>query len=166
MDGQSDAGTLGEGRSPREPAREQPSAALSARFSGQARTDTKPELVLRSQLHRRGLRFRVQYRVPGLPRRRVDIAFTRLRIAVLVDGCFWHGCPLHCVIPKANREWWLWKFATNRARDEDTNDRLAELGWTVIRVWEHEVPGEGLAKVSAAVREARKSLGPPADPPN
>lgn len=101
-----------------------------------------------------GLRYRVQYKVPGLPRRRVDLAFTRLRVAVLVDGCFWHSCPLHCVVPKANREWWLWKFAANRARDEDTNRRLAELGWTVVRVWEHEVPDAAVARVTAAVRAA------------
>lgn len=120
-----------------EPDRQAPSAALSARFSSQRREGTKPEIALRKELYRRGYRYRVQFRVDGLPRRRADIAFPGIRVAVFVDGCFWHRCPEHCVIPQANREWWLWKFAVNAARDADTDRKLTELGWTVVRIWEH-----------------------------
>ncbi|EAP98556.1 putative DNA mismatch endonuclease [Janibacter sp. HTCC2649] len=136
-----------------EPSRVPPSARLSARFSSQARDATKPELSLRRELHRHGLRFRVQYLIPGLPRRRADLAFTRQKVAVFVDGCFWHACPLHCVVPKANREWWLWKFSTNSSRDADTNIKLAELGWTVVRIWEHEPLEHAVCKVTEALRD-------------
>lgn len=137
----------------REPSRTAPSAALSARFSTQARAATRPELQLRRALHRRGLRYRVQFRVPGMPRRRVDVAFTRARVAVFVDGCFWHSCPEHCVVPKANRDWWLWKFEVNRRRDQDTDQRLATLGWTVVRAWEHEDP-EAVADLVQSIVKA------------
>ena len=122
----------------KEPSRLAPRASLSERFSKQARVGTRPELALRRELHRRGLRYRIQTPIAGLPRRRADIVFTRAKVAVFVDGCFWHACPEHCVIPKANREWWLWKFDVNRQRDADTNRTLAQLGWKVVRIWEHE----------------------------
>lgn len=77
-------------------------------------------------------------RVPGNNRRTIDIAFTRQRLAVFVDGCFWHGCPAHGTDPASNAEWWRKKLSTNRARDEDTNGLLAAAGWTVLRIWEHE----------------------------
>lgn len=131
------SGALGPGD---EPTRVRPGQQLSARFSAQARESTRPEMLLRRELHRRGLRYRVQYRVPGLSRRRVDIAFTKARLALFVDGCFWHACPEHCVVPTANRDWWLWKFQTNRQRDTDTDAKLRELGWTTLRIWEHEAP--------------------------
>ena len=102
-----------------------------------ARKDTKPELLLRSALHRRGLRFRVQVKVPGNNRRTIDVAFTRVQLAVYVDGCFWHGCPEHHVRPKANSDWWRWKIERNQARDTDTNRELIEHGWHVLRLWEH-----------------------------
>lgn len=130
-----------------EPERIQPSAAVSAKFAALRSADTLPELRLRRLLHRRGLRYRVQYKVPGLPRRRVDIAFTRARLVVMVDGCFWHGCPQHGPTPKTNTLWWMDKFAKNQARDRDTNVRLAELGWTVLRVWEH-IPVEEAAELT------------------
>jgi DNA mismatch endonuclease, patch repair protein len=100
------------------------------------RRDTTPELALRSALHGAGLRFRVDYRVPGT-RRRADIAFTARRVAVFVDGCFWHGCPQHLAWPKHNSAWWRSKIEENRARDRDSDSQLEELGWTVIRFWEH-----------------------------
>ena len=78
--------------------------------------------------------------------------FTRRKLAVYVDGCFWHACPDHCVVPKANREWWLWKFNVNRDRDRDTDQRLMELGWTVVRVWEHETTVNGADRVQEALR--------------
>ncbi|MDO4242831.1 MAG: very short patch repair endonuclease [Actinomyces sp.] len=122
-----------------EPGRRTPvDPSVSQRYARLARRDTSPEMALRRALHATGLRFRVQYIVPGLPRRRVDIAFTRWKVAVQVDGCFWHGCPEHGRRPDRNSEWWQWKIARNQARDSDTDARLAELGWTVIHVWEHE----------------------------
>ncbi len=90
--------------------------------------------------------------MPGNRRRRIDVAFTRCKVAVFVDGCYWHGCPEHGASPKANSEWWQWKFSRNKARDEDTNRHLRELGWVVIRVWEHESPTQAADRVEQVVR--------------
>ncbi|WP_454051078.1 very short patch repair endonuclease [Cellulomonas sp. Marseille-Q8402] len=120
-----------------EPTRVRPTSEVSARFATLRRTGTAPELLLRQELHRRGRRFRVHTRIDGLPRRLVDIAFTRWRVIVLVDGCFWHSCPEHGTLPRSNRDWWVWKLEHNRERDADTDSRLHALGWTVVRVWEH-----------------------------
>ncbi len=106
-------------------------------MSAARRRDTKPEILLRRELHRRGRRFRVVVRVPGNNRRTVDIAFTRHKLAVFVDGCFWHGCPAHGTRPAANREWWAEKLEANRDRDVDTDRLLRAAGWTVLRIWEH-----------------------------
>jgi DNA mismatch endonuclease (patch repair protein) len=98
--------------------------------------DTDAEIVLRRAMWRDGLRFRVtQKSLPGSP----DIAFTRWRLAVFVDGCFWHGCPIHYTSPKANSIFWSTKKARNQARDARADDALKKLGWTVLRVWEHEL---------------------------
>lgn len=94
-------------------------------------------MALRRELHRRGLRFRVVYPVPGNRRRSIDVAFTRQRVAVFVDGCFWHGCPDHGTRPTANQEWWRIKLQANADRDRDTDRLLAEAGWQVLRIWEH-----------------------------
>lgn len=111
------------------------------------RRDTPAELALRSALHRRGLRFFVDRApLPGM-RRRADLVFTRARVAVYVDGCFWHGCPLHGTAPKANAEWWRKKIARNQERDRDTVRRLAEAGWCVVRIWEHESTESAAARV-------------------
>jgi DNA mismatch endonuclease (patch repair protein) len=122
-------------------------------MAAQARTGTAPELALRRELHRRGLRFRVDYRfdLEGLRRRRADLAFTRRRIAVFVDGCFWHACPLHATSPKANGAWWSAKLAGNVARDRDTDERLEHAGWRVVRIWEHESVGDAADRVASAV---------------
>ncbi|HXK33376.1 MAG TPA: very short patch repair endonuclease [Dehalococcoidia bacterium] len=122
-------------------------------MKAQRQRDTHPEVALRSLLHRRGLRFRVHYALPGL-RRRADVAFPRLRIAVFVDGCFWHGCPAHGTSPKQNAGWWRAKIETNRRRDADTDLQLAERGWTSIRVWEHEQVAEAAERVARVVAEA------------
>jgi DNA mismatch endonuclease (patch repair protein) len=114
---------------------------------------------LRSVLHRRGLRYRVEYAARGLPRRRLDIAFPGAKIAVLVDGCFWHGCPDHCVEPKANAAWWRDKLAENRRRDAATDAALARLDWQVIRVWEHEDPEVAADAIAAAVASRRQLAG-------
>ncbi|WP_350339734.1 very short patch repair endonuclease [Actinotalea lenta] len=105
------------------------SAAVSARLSRHPRRDTGPELALRSRLHAAGHRYRVGYPVPGMPHRTIDIAFTRAKVAVFVDGCFWHGCPVHRGIPEANRAWWMKKLAANRRRDAETTAHLESLGW-------------------------------------
>jgi DNA mismatch endonuclease (patch repair protein) len=100
--------------------------------------DTKPERDLRSAVHALGLRYRVSMcPLPNI-RRTADLAFTRHKVAVFLDGCFWHGCPDHHTVAVTNAEFWATKVETNRARDRDTDRRLAEAGWTVIRVWEHE----------------------------
>jgi DNA mismatch endonuclease (patch repair protein) len=103
------------------------------------RRDTEPELALRRELYARGLRYRVAYPVPGQRRRTIDVAFTRVKVAVFVDGCFWHGCPSHGTSPQSNSKWWREKLTANRVRDADTTRALRALGWKVIRVWEHEL---------------------------
>lgn len=135
-----------------EPGRTSPGGALTRKMSTLARSDTKPELALRRELHRRGFRFRVQMKVPNNRRRTIDIAFTRARLAVYVDGCFWHGCPEHHVAPRANAEWWVWKVERNRARDRDTDARLLEIGWTPLRIWEHEHIESAAQRVEDAYR--------------
>lgn len=96
---------------------------------------TKPEKALSSELFRRGMRYRVNYKnVPGSP----DMAFTRAKIAVFLDGCFWHACPLHGSVPKNNRKWWEAKLERNVARDRKTDLALEELGWISLRYWEHD----------------------------
>ena len=126
--------------------------ATSVRMSRQRRQDTRPELVLRRLLHAAGLRYRVGLRVPGLGGRSIDIAFTRVKIAVFVDGCFWHVCPDHATWPQTNRQWWRRKLEGNVARDRDTDTRLRREGWEVIRIWEHESPSTAAERVSEAVR--------------
>lgn len=101
------------------------------------RRDTKPERYLRSILHRRGLRFRVDYRPLADSRTRADIALVRHRIAIFVDGCFWHGCPLHGTMSKTNSAWWRDKLRRNRQRDRVATKKLKREGWTVVRFWEH-----------------------------
>lgn len=114
------------------------------------RRDTAPELALRKELHKRGLRFRVDMApIPGL-RRRADVVFTRRRVAVYVDGCFWHRCPQHATDPKSNVRWWAAKLEANVRRDRDTDIRLAAAGWTVVRIWEHESAMTAADRVEAA----------------
>jgi DNA mismatch endonuclease (patch repair protein) len=119
------------------------------------RRDTEPELALRSRLHELGLRYRVD--VSPLPslRRRADVVFPRARVAVYVDGCFWHGCPVHGTWPKANADWWRSKIEANRRRDDDTDRCLAEAGWVVVRVWAHENPDRTAHDVANVVRSRR-----------
>lgn len=119
-----------------------------------ARRDTGAELALRRALHSRGLRYRVTYPVPGQRRRTIDVAFTRAKVAVFVDGCFWHGCPEHGTMPRSNSEWWTTKLAANHARDRDTDRVLEAQGWTVVRVWEHESPDLAAMRVVDIVNTA------------
>lgn len=114
--------------------------------------DTGLELAVRSLVHARGLRYFVDRRpLPGL-RRTADLLFPRRRVAVFLDGCFWHRCPEHFQMPAANRDYWEPKIARNVERDGETDQRLAEAGWRVLRFWEHESAQDIAAAVEAAVR--------------
>lgn len=131
--------------------------AASERMSRQRVRDTVPELALRSVLHRRGLRFYVHRQpVPGL-RREADIVFPTQRVAIFVDGCFWHGCPVHGTEPKRNEAFWRDKILGNQARDIETDAQLRNQGWISIRVWEHEDPVHAAERIHAAVTERRAS---------
>ena len=131
------------------------SPTVSASMSRHPRFNTTPEWAIRRALHAAGYRYRVQYPVPDRPRRTVDIAFTRRRVAVFVDGCFWHGCNQHRGVPVANAEWWREKLSKNVARDADTNEHLRSLGWKVVRVWEHEDVDEAIARIQRELGAAR-----------
>lgn len=124
------------------------------------RRDTAHELLLRSAVHRRGLRFFVDRPVAPGQRRRPDIVFPRAKVAVFSDGCFWHGCPEHATWPKANAEFWREKIESNQRRDRDTDRVLERAGWTVVRVWEHEDPEAAADRVVAAVLAARSGSPP------
>ncbi|MFB6695016.1 very short patch repair endonuclease [Streptomyces virginiae] len=130
------------------------SAAVSARMSRQVSRDTAQEVAVRRLLHAAGLRYRVNLPVPGMRRRTIDIAFTRARIAVFLDGCFWHGCPEHATRPKANAEWWRVKLEKNVSRDLETTAHLESAGWTVLRFWEHESPDAVARKIAASRQQA------------
>ena len=126
------------------------SPAVRDRFRRQRARDTAPELALRRLLHARGLRYRVDVApLPGL-RRRADLVFTRARLAVFVDGCFWHRCPQHGASPRNNAEWWRDKLDRNVQRDRDTDQVLSDSGWQVLRVWEHEPADLAAERVHAA----------------
>jgi DNA mismatch endonuclease, patch repair protein len=128
------------------------SPGVSARMARQARKDTTPEVSLRRLLHAAGLRFRVGLAVPGMPRRSIDVAFTRAKVAVFVDGCFWHSCPEHATKPAANDQWWARKLAGNVERDAATTAHLEAAGWRVVRVWEHESPEDVVARLMTVLR--------------
>lgn len=115
--------------------------------------DAGLEIAIRSILERRGLRYRVHAPIPMNRRRRSDILFTRARIAVFVDGCFWNGCPEHATLPKANRAFWEEKIARNRRRDTDTNRLLTDDGRLVLRFWEHESPEDVVDRLERAWRQ-------------
>ncbi|WP_313788346.1 very short patch repair endonuclease [Subtercola endophyticus] len=100
--------------------------------------DTKPELAVRRALHAAGFRYRVDASPTRNLRSRADIVFTKQKIAVFIDGCFWHGCPIHATIPKRNADYWVPKLRRNVERDLETTRKLESLGWVVLRFWEHE----------------------------
>lgn len=120
--------------------------------------DTAPELALRRAVHGLGLRYRVNAApLRSIPRRRADLVFPSERIAVFLDGCFWHGCPIHGEIPCANRDWWQQKIDRNRKRDIETTQVLEREGWEVLRVWEHEDARKAAVRVAETVRSRRRS---------
>ncbi len=121
--------------------------------------DTQPEMMVRRRLHRLGLRYRVAIAPLPALRRRADIVFTKMRIAVFIDGCFWHGCPTHGRRRfNHNADYWPTKISTNKTRDTDTTEQLRRAGWTVMRFWEHEDPE---VVVQAICRVVWASSGPP-----
>jgi DNA mismatch endonuclease (patch repair protein) len=122
------------------------------------RRDTPCELALRRAAHRLGLRFRVDRPIVG-SRRRADLVFARARIAVFVDGCFWHGCPVHGTWPKANAAWWRDKIRANMQRDRDTDAELVAAGWRVLRFWEHEDAALAAAKIARIIRQRPRAGG-------
>lgn len=135
-------------------------------MAGNRKKDTGPERALRSALHGRGLRYRLHARLDGVACQ-VDIVFSRVRVAVFVDGCFWHRCPEHGVRPRTNAHYWDAKIARNVERDDRNNQELEVAGWTVVRVWEHEPPDEAAERISDLVRRRRaerRDLPSTADP--
>lgn len=114
--------------------------------------DTPVELALRRALFQLGLRFRVNVSISGITRGRPDIVFPRQRVAIFVDGCFWHGCPDHGTLPNANGDWWQAKLARNIERDRRHEKELAEAGWRVFRVWEHGDVAKASVTIAKAVR--------------
>lgn len=136
------------------------SPGARARMSRQRVRDTAPELALRRALHAEGLRYRVDVApLPGL-RRRADLVFTRARVAVFVDGCFWHCCPEHGTLPQSNAQWWRAKLERNAERDRDTDRVLNEAGWLVLRFWEHEPADLAAARVRDAWSARRTCQAP------
>lgn len=114
--------------------------------------NTEPELILRKALWAEGFRYRIHPDLPGTP----DFAFPSSRVAVFVDGCFWHGCPEHYTAPETNEEFWRQKLERNRARDERVDAELNEQGWSVLRIWEHQVQNDlenAVAEVAAVVED-------------
>ncbi|MER5770236.1 very short patch repair endonuclease [Streptomyces sp. NPDC001985] len=134
------------------------SPGVSERMRRQSSRDTKCEIEVRKLLHANGLRYRVHVPVPGIPRRNIDVAFRPVKVAVFLDGCFWHGCPQHATRPAANASSWSRKLDGNMARDRATTAHLEAQGWTVLRFWEHEAPEEVAARVARTVRRLRAAL--------
>ncbi|RQW84068.1 very short patch repair endonuclease [Micromonospora globispora] len=134
-------------------------SSAGVRKSMQANTgrDTRPELALRRAVHALGLRYYVNRRPIKSVRRTADLLFPRLRLAVFLDGCFWHGCPDHHTVAKRNAAFWAEKVSTNRRRDAETNAVLATAGWIVVRIWEHEPAEEAAAKVARVAARLRRA---------
>ncbi len=131
------------------------SPAIRRAMQGNKSRDTKPEMAVRRAVHAMGLRYRIAARPLAGLSRTADLVFRRARIAVFVDGCFWHGCPAHHVPPKTNANYWAVKIGSNKARDRDTTVLLRAAGWTVMRFWSHEDPSAVAGKISQVVRDIR-----------
>lgn len=118
--------------------------------------DTQAELAVRRLVHAAGLRYRVNARPEPALRRTADLLFSRARVAVLIDGCYWHGCPEHFKMPSTNRDYWEGKIGRSRLRDIETTALLQERGWRVLRFWEHEAPSSNAASIVDVVRDQRE----------
>ncbi|XVV07826.1 very short patch repair endonuclease [Actinosynnema sp. CA-248983] len=129
-------------------------------MSRQRSRDTGIEVALRRELHRLGLRYRVHQRPVRAVRREADVVFGPAKVAVFVDGCFWHGCPDHGTWPKRNSDFWRTKIETNQVRDANTDALLSEAGWLAVRVWEHEDPTTAAAKIHETVLSRRPPRRP------
>ncbi|WP_267893971.1 very short patch repair endonuclease [Gordonia iterans] len=137
---------------------EAPTPGRSRNMAAIKRKDTRPETALRSALHRQGMRFRKDLPIRTADRLvRPDIVFTRQKLAVFVDGCFWHSCPVHGRLPTTNTEYWTPKLATNARRDVAQRASLEAEGWTVLRLWEHEDPEEAASVVVVAINQLREN---------
>lgn len=135
------------------------STAARNRMRANRRANTKPEVRLRSTLHKKGLRFRKDFPI-RLDRRRIvypDVVFTKKMIAVFVDGCFWHSCPEHGSVPKSNQDYWIPKLRQNAERDRAVSQELLDVGWTVVRIWEHEPPEEAADSILLNMERVRPS---------
>jgi DNA mismatch endonuclease (patch repair protein) len=132
------------------------SEQVRRKMQGQRSQDTDPELNVRRALHGMGLRYRVHQQPLADLRRKADVVFRRDRVAVFVDGCFWHGCPEHGRREHRVNDWyWPEKIQRNRRRDADTDAKLEAAGWKVVRVWEHEAPDVAACRVAQAIADAR-----------
>ena len=128
------------------------SPATRRAMQANRRRDTAPELAIRRLVHAAGLRYRVDARPLPTARHTADMIFTRARVAVFIDGCFWHGCADHYRPPASNSTYWAGKVTRNRERDRLANEALMAAGWTVVRIWEHEAPESAARRIEAAVR--------------
>jgi DNA mismatch endonuclease (patch repair protein) len=131
--------------------------ATSMRMSRTRGRDNSLERQLRSALFKKGFRFRIHYRGIDGTKRTIDIAFPKGKVAAFVNGCFWHGCPIHGTWPKRNSEFWQQKIQSNKARDRDTDHRLKELGWSVVRIWEHQSLEEAVGMIAVALATAGRN---------
>lgn len=133
-------------------------AAATKTAKGNKRSDTRPEVAVRSELHRRGLRFRKDLAIAAGARTvRPDVVFPRAKVAVFVDGCFWHCCPEHGVVPRTNVDYWFPKLRRNVERDGEVDAALANEGWRVVRIWEHEDSAVAASAIERLVRRSRNS---------
>lgn len=127
-------------------------------MQGNRGRDTKAELAVRRLVHASGLRYRVNARPECDLRRTADLLFTRARVAVFIDGCYWHGCPEHFSMPATNLDYWSTKIGRNQARDLETTAVLEDRGWLVLRFWEHEPPTTVAERITGLVQARRTSV--------
>lgn len=131
---------------------------VSARMSRIRNRDTDAEMRVRRELHQRGFRYRVNLAVAGPGRTRPDIAFTKQKVAIFVDGCFWHRCPEHATFPRSNQDWWAAKLERNVTRDRETDETLKRAGWVVLRIWEHVDPSAAADRIADVLRAGPRNL--------
>lgn len=134
------------------------SEATRKTMQGNRGRDTKAELAVRRLVHMVGLRYRVNARPEPDLRRTADLLFTRARVAVFIDGCYWHGCPQHFTMPATNRGYWSTKIDQNRARDQETTALLEARGWLVLRFWAHEDPTSVAERITQYVRDRHAAI--------